>query len=181
MEQKTAVRRLVISGLLLALGLVLPFLTGQMQALGQAMSPMHIPALLAGLTCGWGWGAALGLVLPVLRSFLFGMPPLVPVALPMTVELAAYGLVCGLAYPLFRRRLKRLPAMLLGMVLAMVAGRILGGGAKALVMGLTGDSFTFAMFVSSYFTSTAPGALVHLLVIPPVALALERAHLSPNA
>lgn len=173
--------RLVTSGLLLALGLVLPFLTGQMQALGQAMCPLHIPALLAGLTCGCGWGAALGLVLPILRSFLFGMPPMVPVAMPMAVELAAYGLVCGLAYLPFRRKMKRLPAMLLAMVLAMVAGRILGGAAKALIMGLTGGSFTFAMFVSGYFTSTAPGALVHLLVIPPVVLALERAHLSPNA
>ncbi len=181
MEHSQPAYRLVVTGLLLALGLVLPFLTGQLPALGQALCPLHIPALLAGLTCGWGWGAALGLVLPIVRSLLFGMPPLVAVGLPMAAELAAYGLVCGLMYPPLRRRMKRLPAMLLAMVLAMVAGRLLGGAAKALIMGLTGGSFTFAMFVSGYFTATAPGALVHLLVIPPVALALEKARLSPHA
>lgn len=181
MDRNRPVYRLIVSALLMALGLVLPFLTGQLPALGQAICPLHIPALIAGLTCGWGWGAALGLVLPILRSLLFGMPALVPVAVPMAAELAVYGLVCGMMYPFLRRRMKRLPAMLLTMLAAMVAGRILGGGAKALVMGLTGGSFTFAMFVSGYFTSTAVGALVHLLVVPPVVLALERAHLSPNA
>lgn len=181
MERNGAVYRLMISALLLALGLVLPFLTGQMPTLGQTVCPLHIPALLAGLTCGWSYGVALGLMLPILRSLLFGVPPLVSGAIPMAAELAVYALVCGLLYPALWPHMRRLPAILLAMVIAMAAGRIAGGAAKALVLGFTGGSFTFAMFISSYFVSNAIGAAIHLVVIPPVVLALEKAHLSPNA
>lgn len=181
MQKKTPLYRMIVVAVLLALGMVLPFLTGQIPAIGQAISPLHIPAFIAGLTCGWGWGMALGLVLPILRSFVFGMPPLVAVAAPMAFELAAYAGVCGALYPWLQGRMKRLPAMLAALVIAMVAGRIVGGAAKAIVMGITGSSFTFSMFISSYFVTTAPGALIHLIVVPVVVLALEKAHLSPNA
>ncbi|MBQ8313186.1 MAG: ECF transporter S component [Clostridia bacterium] len=181
MQKKSPLYRMIVIAVLLALGMVLPFLTGQIPTIGQAISPLHIPAFIAGLTCGWGWGMALGLVLPILRSFVFGMPPLVAVAIPMAFELAAYAIVCGVLYPLLRGRMKRLPAMLAALIIAMVAGRIVGGAAKAIVMGITGSGFTFSMFISSYFVTTAVGALIHLIVVPVVVLALEKAHLSPNA
>ena len=104
--RKRHLYKLVICALLLAIGLYLPFLVGQVEVLGQAVSPLHIPVLLCGLTCGWGWGAVLGAVLPLLRSAIFGMPPM-PTALAMTFELAAYGLISGLLYPLFVRLLKK--------------------------------------------------------------------------
>lgn len=181
MERNRPVYRLMVSALLVALGLVLPFLTGQLPALGQAICPLHIPALLAGLTCGWGWGTAVGAVLPLLRSLLFGMPVMIPTAVSMAVELASYGLITGLLYPRLCQGMKHMPAMLLALLAAMVVGRVLGGGAKAVTMGLTGGTFSFAMFISGYFTATGAGALIHLLVIPPVVLALEKAHLSPGA
>ena len=43
---------MVVSAALLAIGLVLPFLTAQLQSLGQAISPLHIPVLICGLCCG---------------------------------------------------------------------------------------------------------------------------------
>lgn len=180
-NQHAALNKMVIAALLLAVGLVLPLILGQVEVLGQAISPLHIPALLCGLTCGWGWGAALGAVLPLLRSVLFGMPPM-PVAIPMAFELAVYGAVCGLLYPLFMKLLKtrtHLPAMLVSMVVAMIAGRIVGGAAKACVMGFQGNAYTFQTFIAAYFTGTAVGAVIHLIVVPAVALALEKAKLSP--
>ena len=48
--------------------------------------------------CGWKWGLLVGFVTPLLRSVLFGMPPMVPTALAMAFELAAYGAVAGLCY-----------------------------------------------------------------------------------
>lgn len=181
MQKKTSLYRMIVIAVLLALGMVLPFLTGQIPTIGQAISPLHIPAFIAGLTCGWGWGMALGFVLPILRSIVFGMPPLVAVGIPMAFELAAYAGVCGVLYPRLRQRMKRLPAMLVALIIAMVAGRIVGGAAKAIVMGITGSGFTFSMFISSYFVTTAVGALIHLILVPAVVLALEKAHLSPNA
>ena len=178
--------RMVISGALLALGLVLPFLTGQIPTIGQAISPLHIPALICGLTCGWQWGLGLGLVLPILRSFIFGMPPFPTVALPMAFELAAYGALTGLLYPLFLKLFKKdnhLPALLTALVIAMIGGRIVGGAAKAalLAFGVIGSKspYTFAAFFASYFTSTAIGAVIHIVLVPAVVLALEKAKLSP--
>ena len=58
MNQKTS--RLTISGLCIALGLVLPFLTGQIPQIGSMLLPMHIPVFLCGLICGWQYGLAVG-------------------------------------------------------------------------------------------------------------------------
>lgn len=179
--RKKHLYKMVISALLLAIGLYLPFLLGQVEVLGQTVSPLHIPALLCGLTCGWGWGTVLGAVLPVMRSVIFGMPPM-PTALPMAFELAAYGAVSGLLYPLLVRILRKdnhLPAMLCAIICAMLAGRIIGGAAKACIMGFQGNVYTLEAFVAAYFTSTAVGAVIHLIVVPAVTAALEKANLSP--
>lgn len=182
MKRNSSLYKMVLTALLLAVGIVLPFLLGQTEILGQAISPLHIPVLLCGLTCGAGWGAALGFILPLLRSVLFGMPPLALVAVPMAFELAVYGAVTGLLYPVFRRLLKKdshLPAMLASLIIAMILGRIAGGAAKACVMGINGNPYTFQAFIAAYFTGTVVGAAVHLIVVPAVALALEKAGLSP--
>lgn len=182
MRRNDVLYRMVITAVLLAVGLVLPFLTGQLQTIGQLISPLHIPAFICGLTCGPFWGGLLGAVLPLLRMALFSMPPL-PAALPMTFELCAYGAIAGLLYPVLQRAAKkRLPAMLGALLAAMVCGRIVGGAAKALLLAggaITGAPLTFEAFIASYFLDTAVGAAIHLLVVPAVVTALEKARLSP--
>ena len=73
--------------------------------------------------------------------------------------------------------------MLVALVIAMVGGRLAGGAARALllVFGLisSGSPFTMETFISSYFISTAPGALIHVILVPAICMALERAKLSP--
>lgn len=180
--KKNALLPMTTTAVLLAVGMVLPMLLGHTQVLGQAISPLHIPVLIGGLTCGPLWGALLGALLPIVRSLLFGMPPLVPVAIPMAFEMAAYGLLTGLLYPVLVKLLgqqKRLNAMLLALLCAMVAGRLVGGAAKAVVMGLTAKPYGFSAFVQSYFVGTAVGAVIHLIVVPAVVTAVEKAKLSP--
>ncbi|MBQ2191547.1 MAG: ECF transporter S component, partial [Clostridia bacterium] len=70
------IRSLVLSAMFFALGLVLPFVTGQIPQVGQMLLPMHLPVFLCSLICGWQFGLPVGLLLPVVRSMLFGMPPL---------------------------------------------------------------------------------------------------------
>ena len=97
-DRKTSeknVRRMVYAALFLALAMVLPFLTGQIPQIGSMLSPMHIPVLLCGFLCGWPWGLAVGFIAPLLRSVLFGMPPMFPGAVAMAFELAVYGCVSG--------------------------------------------------------------------------------------
>jgi len=74
--KKADTLRLTLAALFVALGLVLPFLTGQIPEIGSMLLPMHLPALLCGFVCGWPCGLAVGFVMPLLRSLIFGMPPL---------------------------------------------------------------------------------------------------------
>ncbi len=183
MRRKNTLYPMIITAVLLAVGLLLPFLTGQMQAFGKLLSPLHIPVFICGLTCGGAWGAVLGVILPLLRMALFGMPAL-PMALPMAFELCAYGLLTGTLYPPALRRMKapRYPAMLGTLVIAMVAGRIVGGAAKALLIAggiIGGMPLTFEAFIAAYFADTLVGAGIHLLIVPAIVIALEKAKLSP--
>ena len=100
-------------------------LTGQIPQIGSMLLPMHIPVLLCGLVCGWQYGAVVGFVAPLLRSVLFGMPPMYPVAIAMAFELLTYGLVIGLVY----RRLakKGLAGVYAALLTAMAAGRLVWG------------------------------------------------------
>ncbi len=171
------VRRLTYAALYLAIALVLPFVTGQIPEIGSMLCPMHIPALLCGFMCGWPWGLAVGFVAPLLRSVLFGMPALFPAAVAMAFELAVYGAASGL----LRRRLPDGGAQLYAvLVLSMLAGRVVWGAARVLLAGLSGSSFTWALFLAGAFTNAIPGIVLQLAVIPPLVLAMERAGLSLN-
>lgn len=86
----------------LALGLLLPFVTGQIPQIGSKLLPMHIPVYLCALICGWQYGGIIGFVLPLLRSLLFGMPVFFPSATAMAFELMTYGLVFGYLYQISR-------------------------------------------------------------------------------
>ncbi len=181
-----SVKKMTAAAVLLAVGMVLPLITGQIQAIARIISPLHIPALICGLVCGWQWGLALGVVLPILRGLTMGLPPFPTTALPMAFELGAYGLLTGLLYPLFVRffrRKTRLPAMLAALIAAMIGGRLVGGAARGLLLqlGVIGskEPYTLAVFFASYFAGTAPGALIHLVLVPAVVTAVEKAKLSP--
>ena len=71
-------RDLILAALCLALAMLLPFLTGQIQTLGNMLCPMHIPVLLCAYICGYRWAAAVGFISPLLRYAIFGMPPIMP-------------------------------------------------------------------------------------------------------
>lgn len=107
MNKKTitqGIYNLVLAAMFLAIGIVLPFFTGQIPQIGRMLLPMHLPVLLCGLICGWQYGGAVGFVLPILRYALFGMPPM-PNGLAMAFELAAYGIIVG--WPSSLRLIKR--------------------------------------------------------------------------
>ena len=95
-----ALKKLVLSAMFIAVGLVLPFFTGQIPQIGKMMLPMHLPVFLCGLICGWPYGLAVGFVTPLLRSMIFSMPVMYPAAIAMAFELATYGFVAGFLYNL---------------------------------------------------------------------------------
>ena len=169
------IRRLVLSAMFLAIGLVLPFVTGQIPQVGSMLLPMHIPVLLCGLICGWGCGGLVGFVMPLLRSALFGMPPMFPTAVAMAFELAAYGILAGWFYD--RAKWKCVVSLYRSLIAAMIGGRVVWGGAMVVLLGLGSEGFTWAMFLSGAFLTAIPGIVLQLVVIPGVMVTLGKAKL----
>ncbi|MBE6556592.1 MAG: ECF transporter S component [Ruminococcaceae bacterium] len=159
-------RKLVTAGLLLAIGLLLPFVTGQIKEIGDSLLPMHLPVMLCGLLCGWQYGALVGFSLPFVRSLLFGMPPIYPNAVWMACELFTYGLVIGLLYALRKR--DSMPYLYACLIGSMLAGRAVWGVTKAALLGLSGKTFAFRAFLVGGFADALPGIVLQLILIPPL-------------
>ena len=173
-----SVRNIVLAGFFLAVGIVLPFFTMQIPSIGNMLLPMHIPVLICGFVCGWPLGLIVGFILPLLRSMLFTMPPMYPTALAMAFELAAYGALTGLFY----NRLAKKPLnTYIALGIAMIGGRVIWGIISAILYGMAGQPFGFAIFIAGAFTNAIPGIILQLIVIPILIMALENAHLMISA
>lgn len=171
------IRNMVLAAMFLAIGQVLPFLTGQIPAIGRMMLPMHLPVLLCGFICGWPYGLAVGFVCPLLRSVLFGVPALFPMAVAMAFELAAYGFLAGFLYS--RARWQCMLSLYRCLIISMLGGRIVYGIVMTLIMGFGENHYTLSAFIAAEFTNCVPGIILQLILIPLIMLALDRTHLVP--
>ena len=170
--KKSTTKELVLAGLFLAIGLLLPFLTGQIPEIGSMLLPMHLPVLICGLVIGWKYGLAVGFILPLLRNLLFGMPPLFPVGIAMAFELAAYGVVIGLLYSRFKKQ--GVKALYISLIGAMLAGRVVWGIVQAILLGMTGSSLTVGVFMASAFLNAIPGIIAQIVLVPILVMIAEK-------
>ena len=180
-DKKTTVKdmtkNLTLSAMFLALGLVLPLLTGQIPQIGNMLLPMHLPVFLCGLICGWQYGGVIGFITPLLRYVIFGMPVLYPTGLAMSLELMTYGIVAGLLYTISKWQC--VVALYRCLIIAMLAGRAVWGVTEVILLGLSGDSFTWQAFFAGAFLNAVPGIILQLILIPAIMLALHRTGLVP--
>ncbi|MGN1100251.1 MAG: ECF transporter S component [Christensenellales bacterium] len=178
MKVKDRTLKITYTAVCLALCLVLPLLTGQIVAIGNALAPMHIPVLLCGFLCGWKYGAALGFVAPLIRFALFGTPPIMPTGVSMCFELATYGLISGLLYV---KLPKNNVFVYVSLIAAMLCGRVVWGVARFVISLIQSAPFTFRMFLSGAFVTAVPGIICHIVLVPVIVFALRQAKLVPNA
>ena len=171
------IQKLVLSAMFLGLGLVLPFFTGQIPQIGSMLLPMHLPVILCGFICGWKYGFVVGAVTPVLRSAVFGMPPMYPTAIAMAFELAAYGFLVGFLFQ--NARWQCLKSLYRCLITAMLGGRVVWGIVMTVILGLGENGFTFAAFLSGAFLNAIPGIIAQLILVPAIMLALNKTHLIP--
>ncbi len=164
-------RNLALSGLLLAVGILLPFVTGHAFALeGTVLLPMHYSVLIAGFLLGPVYGLLLGVITPVLSSLLTGMPVFFPMLPVMVCELAVYGFLTGL---LFRRTQK----LWLSLIPAMLAGRTVHAAVFAALLLVQNKAVTSAA-VLSFLIEGIPGTVLQLILIPLVLAAVKKNHKS---
>ena len=165
--------KIVSSGLFIAIGIILPFFTGQIPEIGKMLLPMHIPVFLCGFLCGPLYGGAVGFITPILRSAIFGMPPFFPNALIMAFELLVYGLASGFLFESFPK--KRM-YIYLSLILSMILGRIFWGILSFLVFTLLGNSFTWEAFMSGALFTAIPGIILQIVLIPPIVIILKKGY-----
>lgn len=170
---KTDTKKIVLSGVFLALGIVLPFLTMQVPRIGNMLLPMHIPVLLCGFICGAPYGLMVGFITPLLRSMVFSAPKLFPMACGMAFELAAYGFLAGFLYKLFREQ-KEGVCIYLSLFLSMIGGRLVWAIAAKIFYTIAGMEFTMQVFFAGAFINAIPGIILQLIIIPIMVLALKR-------
>lgn len=175
MNQMSMIKRLTLSALCTALCVVLPIAFHAIPNAGQIMLPMHIPVLLCGLVCGWQPGLLCGILGPILSSAITGMP--MAAILPgMVVELAVYGCVSGMMMQFVRTGRLYLD-LYISLPVAMLAGRVCSGIAKALIFA---PGTSFAAWATASFVTALPGIAIQLVVLPTLIVALTRAGLIPK-
>ncbi len=171
-NNKQYIKNLTLSAMFLAIGIVLPFLTGQIPQIGNMLLPMHIPVMLCGLICGWQYGLVIGFIVPLLRCFLFGMPVFYPTAIAMAFELATYGFVIGFLYG--HSKWQCVVALYRSMIISMIAGRIVWGVAEIILLGFQHNAFTWKAFMAGAFLNAIPGIILQLILIPALMVALNK-------
>lgn len=177
MDKMSNVKKICVTAVCIALCCVLPTLFHSI-GLGTAFSPIHIPVLLCGIVCGGSYGLICGLVGPILSSVITGMPG-AAMLVSMVPELIAYGLAAGLIMG-FVHTGKLYADLYLSLGTAMILGRVIGGIAKALFYMGTGEAFTLTLWASSYFITTLPGIICHLILIPVLVVMLMKARVIPK-
>ncbi|WP_422445046.1 ECF transporter S component [Thermoanaerobacterium sp. DL9XJH110] len=151
---------LATSGLLIAIGILLPIAFHSFKMGGQIFLPMHLPVLLGGFMLPWQFAGAVGLITPFL-SFLFTSMPPVPGVFGMMAELFTYGFVASVAYN--KLRLGIYPSL----ITSMLAGRfvsIVGNWIIAAV--IMGKTFNFVKFTYGLFVVALPGIAIQLILLP---------------
>jgi len=164
-------KKLVLSALFLAIGILIPYIFHATGIGGSIFLPMHIPVLIAGFFIGPLYALVVGFLTPIISGILTGMPPFapLPMALIMAFELGAYGFLSGLFYEKLKLN------MILCLILAMIGGRIIAG---LMVLVLT-IVFGFAqlspwMFVWGGIVTSWPGIAIQLVFIPTLVFSLRK-------
>lgn len=172
--QSKLTKELTLSGLFIAIGLVLPVLFHSIGA-GTMFLPMHIPVLIAGFCVSLPFAAAVGILTPVLSSLFTGMPPAFPVLPFMVFELLTYAVVANLLYRKFKWN------VYVALSCSMVAGRVV----SAIVVWVLVSFFTVKLpspiiFLLGSVVDGIPGIIIQIVLIPPVILLLNKYNLIRN-
>lgn len=168
MENSVRIKRITLSALFVALGWLLPFLTGQIPDIGNMLCPMHIPVFLSSFILGPIYGSIIGFILPLSRSLLFGMPVFYPSAICMSFELLTYGLVSGFLFNLLTKR-KNIDykfSLYVSLIISMVVGRIVWGFSRFFIGLVSENLFTLSLFLMEGFVNAWPGIVLQLILIP---------------
>lgn len=158
------VKELVLGGLFMAIGVVLPIAFHSVGGAGAVFLPMHLPVFFAGMMINPYFAGIVGFITPFVSSALTGMPSFFPIMPIMMMELATYGIVTS--YLVYRKNMVLVPAL----CISMVAGRIAAGATVWILGSFFAPNLPGPLvFLSGSVITGIPGILVQLIFIPAVA------------
>lgn len=161
-------RKIVLSGVFIAIGIILPIIFHSFNMGGQIFLPMHIPVLVAGMFVGPLYGLIVGIITPILSSVLTGMPPAFPMLPIMIFELATYGFVSGYIYNNIKKN------TYLALLAGMVDGRIVAAIVVFILARFFGAQMSAINFIKTGIITGLPGIIIQLIFIPPLVKILKR-------
>ncbi len=181
MKKEYNLRHLILSGVFIAIGIIIPMIVHAISANvgGKMLLPMHIGVMIAAFFLPPVFAVAVGAITPILSWLITGMPAMtpMPVALIMMFELAAYALVISLLRKVVYKNRGNYFAPYIALVPAMVAGRIIAGFAFYLLVLLfkVETGLSPVAYVWGAVTAGLIGIAVQLVFIPLLYRALVNA------
>jgi len=169
MKKNYSLRHIILSGVFIAIGILLPLLLHFIPNGGKIFLPMHLPAMAAAFFLPPGYAFAIGVLTPLLSSLITGMPAMapIPIAIIMAFEIASYALVISLLRKIVYKNRKSFFAPLIAVIPAMVVGRIAAG----LILFVIVKFFQIPgpnpiTFVWGTIITGVPGVLIQMALIP---------------
>lgn len=166
--RKITTKKLVTASMLLAIGVIIPSIFHLTGLPGQMLLPMHIPVLIGGFLLSPSLAMLLGMLTPLLNSFITGMPVLFPIAIILVFELGTYGLITSLLY-----RVLKVPS-LLALIISMVLGRVMAGITIFVLSGFFTIPFEPVLFVKGAIITGIPGIIIQIILIPSLVYAITK-------
>ena len=167
-DNRLNTRNIVVSGLLLALGIIIPSIFHTTGIPGNIFLPMHIPVLLGGFLLPPFFAFLLGILTPIINSLITGMPVMFPMAVIMVFELGIYGPVASLLY----RRLEF--SIIISLIVSMIVGRIMAGIVVFFLIILFTVQMDPIIFVKAGIMTGLPGIIIQLILIPTLMYGINR-------
>lgn len=170
MRERTrdSIRNITLSGLFIALGIVLPMAFHAIPDGGKIFLPMFIPVLLGALYLNWPYALAVGIFTPLLSSLLTGMPPLapLPMAFMMAAQLGSAALIVSLM-----KNIKWIQAKRYMVVLALIPALLAGFGISGLVLKIAIEFFGIKgpnawAYIIGAIAAGLPGIAIQLVLTP---------------
>ncbi|MGL4569902.1 MAG: ECF transporter S component [Clostridium sp.] len=165
-KEATVTKNIVFTAMFIGIGIILPSIFHTANMAGNMFLPMHIPVLICAIVCGYKYGMICGFIVPIVSSVLTGMPPLFPVGIIMSLELACYGGVLGFLLKKYN--------IITSLILTLLAGRIVSLIGNIIVFGLFKNTFVFSSFIIGAFVTSIPGIIIQIVLIPLIYKSLKK-------
>lgn len=165
MNKRLKTKELILSGLLLAVGILLPMIFHSVGMAGKVFLPMHIPVLIGGFVLSPPLAFIVGFITPLLSGALTGMPVMFPIAVIMAFELAIYGLIASLMF----RKLTVIPSL----IISMISGRLIAGLVVFILAQFFGVKMNAIMYLKGAVATGLPGIALQIVLIPALMYGLR--------